>query len=80
MELFWHCECGAHERAEEPYEHGDQEPCIDCGKPNYVVTLAEAAKAEQAQCFGGPRAAREVLRTAARMATARRATREGGRT
>lgn len=47
-DLYWHCKfCGAHEKAEPPYELGDKEPCITCGQGTaHVMTTKEAAKFE----------------------------------
>lgn len=48
-DLYWHCEtCGMHSYAEEPYEHGDSEPCVHCRNGTArVMTTAEAAELEQ---------------------------------
>lgn len=50
--LYWHCECGNHEPAHPPYEHGDHEPCIYCDSTSRVVTLREGAAWEQAKALG----------------------------
>lgn len=53
-DAWWHCRyCGDHERADEPYEIGDKEPCISCGEGTAVVmTLKDAAALESAIARG----------------------------
>lgn len=47
-DTWWHCTwCGNNERAEEPYDVGDKEPCAECGEGTAIVmTIAQAAKYE----------------------------------